>query len=79
LWSRLAWVKKWDPIFKITRAKRAGGMAQMVALLPRKCRTLSSNSDIKRKYIYREREETKKEDCTPNKQFVIIKIRTVKF
>jgi hypothetical protein len=31
------------PLSKITRAKRAGGMAQAVEHLPSKCDTLSSN------------------------------------
>jgi hypothetical protein len=30
LWSRLAWAKNRDPIFKITRGKMSGGMAQVV-------------------------------------------------
>jgi hypothetical protein len=29
------WAEKWDPISKITRAKKAGGMAQVVEWLPR--------------------------------------------
>jgi hypothetical protein len=29
-WSRQAWAEKWDPISKITRAKRAGGVAQVI-------------------------------------------------
>jgi hypothetical protein len=36
--------KKWDPIFKVTRAKRVEGMAQAVERLPSKCEALSSNS-----------------------------------
>jgi hypothetical protein len=35
--------KKRDPSSKITRAKRAGSMAQVVALLPTRCEALDSN------------------------------------
>jgi hypothetical protein len=34
LWYRLAWGKKQDPIYKITRAKRAEGMVQGVSRAP---------------------------------------------
>jgi hypothetical protein len=43
-WSRLAWAKSKIPISKITSAKRAGGIAQVVKCLPGKWETLSSNS-----------------------------------
>jgi hypothetical protein len=33
-----------DPMSKITRAKRVGGMAQSVQHLPSKCKALNSNS-----------------------------------
>jgi hypothetical protein len=50
LWSRPAQGKKQDPIFKITRAKRAGGMAQTAKHLPSKQDILSSeNSSLKNK------------------------------
>jgi hypothetical protein len=39
---RLAWTEKQDPILKITRAKRAGGVAQVVEYLPTKCESLIS-------------------------------------
>jgi hypothetical protein len=35
--------KKWDPFSKITRAKMAGGVAQVIEHLPSKCEVLSSN------------------------------------
>jgi hypothetical protein len=35
--------KKQDPVFKTTRAKTAGGMAQVVEHLPSMCKALSSN------------------------------------
>jgi hypothetical protein len=38
--------KKWDPISKIARAKRVGGMAQAVEHLPSKHEAPSSNSSI---------------------------------
>jgi hypothetical protein len=41
--------KKQDPISKVTRVKRAGGMAQAVEPLPHKCKTLSSNPSIAKK------------------------------
>jgi hypothetical protein len=34
-----------DSIIKITRAKRAGGMAEAVENLPRKCKAMNSNSN----------------------------------
>jgi hypothetical protein len=36
--------KKWDPISKITRAKKVGGMAQAAESLPSKHKALSPNS-----------------------------------
>jgi hypothetical protein len=42
---------KEDTISKITRAKRAGGMAQVVECLLSKCEALSSNSSIKKKNV----------------------------
>jgi hypothetical protein len=36
--------KKWDPVFKITRAKKAGGMTQAAECLPSKWKALSSKS-----------------------------------
>jgi hypothetical protein len=41
--------KKQDLISKITRAKRSGGMAQVVEHLPSKCETLSSNPSTGKK------------------------------
>jgi hypothetical protein len=42
--------KKQVPISKITRVKRAGGIAQVVQCLPSQCETLSSNpNNIKNK------------------------------
>jgi hypothetical protein len=38
-----------DPIQEVTKAKRAGGMAQVVEQLPRKCKTLSSNPSTNKK------------------------------
>jgi hypothetical protein len=35
--------KKQDPIWKVTKAKKAGGVAQVLELLPSKCEALSSN------------------------------------
>jgi hypothetical protein len=35
--------KKWDAISKITRAKKARGVAQMIECLPSKCEEPSSN------------------------------------
>jgi hypothetical protein len=40
-WSRMTWEKKQDS--KATRAKRAGGMTQVVESLSHKCKALSSN------------------------------------
>jgi hypothetical protein len=37
-WSMPTWTKKWDPVSKITRAKRIGGIAQAVEYLPSKCK-----------------------------------------
>jgi hypothetical protein len=39
--------RKWDPISKITRAKREEGMAQALKHLPRKHKALSLNSTRK--------------------------------
>jgi hypothetical protein len=44
LWSRLASAKSKTLSPKITRAKRAGGMAQAVEHLSSKCQALSSNT-----------------------------------
>jgi hypothetical protein len=41
--------KKQDPISKITRAKRAGAVAQVVECLPCNCEGLSSNLSDKKK------------------------------
>jgi hypothetical protein len=41
--------KKWDPISQVTRAKRFGGVDQIVECLPCKYETLSSNSTITKK------------------------------
>jgi hypothetical protein len=40
---RAAWVKSETPVSKITSAKRAGNMAQVVELLPHKHKALNSN------------------------------------
>jgi ribosomal protein L31 len=47
--SRLTWAKKRDPIFKITRAKRTGGVTQAVELQPSKHKALSSNPSTPKK------------------------------
>jgi hypothetical protein len=54
LWSRTAWAIKQDPISKITRVKRAGGIAEAVESLPSKWESLSSNSRTakKQKLVY---------------------------
>jgi hypothetical protein len=44
-----------DHISKITKAKRAEGVAQVVQCLPSKCKALSSNPDC-------QKEKKKKED-----------------
>jgi hypothetical protein len=44
--------KKQDPISKITRAKTAGGMAQVVERLPSNYKTLSSNQQQQNHPIY---------------------------
>jgi hypothetical protein len=51
--SVLGWsqAKSEDPISKITKVKRAGGMAQMVESLPSKCMALSSNTSTVKKYL----------------------------
>jgi hypothetical protein len=53
---RSVWAKKLDPIRKITKAKRAGGMAQMVEHLPSKSEALNSNpssaSQLPPKHMY---------------------------
>jgi hypothetical protein len=43
--------KKQDSISKITRAKSAGGMAEVVEHLSSKCKTLSSNSSTTKNKI----------------------------
>jgi hypothetical protein len=48
--------KKRDSISKITRAKRAGDVAQVVEHLPNKCKASSSNANNKDKKKKRERE-----------------------
>jgi hypothetical protein len=45
----LAWVEKQDPIFKITRAKRGRGVAEVVVRLSFKCEALSSNPSTAKK------------------------------
>jgi hypothetical protein len=40
---RSAWAEKQDPISKIIREKRAGGMAQVIECLPSNTESLSSN------------------------------------
>jgi hypothetical protein len=42
---------KRDPISKITKTKRAGGVAQVVECLPTKCKALSSKSKKKKKKV----------------------------
>jgi hypothetical protein len=42
--NRLAWAKKQDTISKMTRAKRAGVVAQVVEHLPCKHKAMNSNS-----------------------------------
>jgi hypothetical protein len=49
--------KKRDPISKITRAKRAGGVAQVVEPLPSKCKALSSNPKTKKKKKKKKKEK----------------------
>jgi hypothetical protein len=44
--------KKQDPISKITRAKKAGGVAQAVEHLPSKCKTLSSKPSIAKTFFF---------------------------
>jgi hypothetical protein len=45
-----AWAKSETlPIFKITRAKRTGGLSEAVESLPRKHKALSSNPSIAKK------------------------------
>jgi hypothetical protein len=39
----------WDPIWKIIKAKRAGGVVQVTEHLPRKCKALSSKTPIPQK------------------------------
>jgi hypothetical protein len=41
--------KKQDPISKITREKRAGGLAQMANCLPSKHKALNSNPNMTKK------------------------------
>jgi hypothetical protein len=51
--TRPVWGKKEDPISKITRAKRAGGVAQEVQQLLASAEALSSNpGTTKNIYIY---------------------------
>jgi hypothetical protein len=46
---QVGWSRKQDPISKINRAKRAGGMVQVVEHLPRKLKVLSSKSRTTKK------------------------------
>jgi hypothetical protein len=46
IWVQASMDKKLDPVFKITRAKRAGGVAQVVMCLPPHWEALSSNPTI---------------------------------
>jgi hypothetical protein len=43
--------EKWDPISKITRTKRIGGMARVIEHLPSKCEALSSNPSMAKIYL----------------------------
>jgi hypothetical protein len=43
--------KKGDPVSKITRVKRAGGMAKVVEYLSSKCEVLSSNPSTTKKTL----------------------------
>jgi hypothetical protein len=45
----LVQTKMQDTILKITKAKRTGGMAQVVDHLPSRCKVLSSNSRMTKK------------------------------
>jgi hypothetical protein len=49
--------KKQDPSSKITKAKRAGGIAQAVERLSNKCEVLSSNPSITKKREGKEEEK----------------------
>jgi hypothetical protein len=52
--------KTLSPTTKITRAKRAKGMAQAVGCLPSKCKALSSHhSTAKKKKLQRDRKNIK--------------------
>jgi hypothetical protein len=59
--SRLAWAKR-DPIFKITGAKRAGGVAEEVERLSSKSEALSSKPQDQQKRRDRERETHRERD-----------------
>jgi hypothetical protein len=49
LWSRAAWAKKQNLIFKVARVKRAGSVDQAVEHLPSKYEALSSNPNTANK------------------------------
>jgi hypothetical protein len=53
--------KKQDPISEITWTKRAGGRAQVVELLPKNCKALSSNSTAT------QNKQANKAECTSTK------------
>jgi hypothetical protein len=62
MWSRAAQAKMQDPTQKITNAKRAGDMAQVVERLSRvlsKHKALSSNSSTTKRNEYRNRKRRK--------------------
>jgi hypothetical protein len=46
---RLAWEKAQDPIWKKTKSKRSGFVAEVVESLPSKCKALSSNPSTTKK------------------------------
>jgi hypothetical protein len=62
-WSRPAWAKSETLYSKITKAKRAGGVAQAAEYLPHKCQALSTNPTITKK---RERETEINAHVFPN-------------
>jgi hypothetical protein len=54
LWSRPSQAKKmWDHTWKITKAKRDGGMTQVVEHLPSKCKALSSTPSTAKNFLKR--------------------------
>jgi hypothetical protein len=62
--------KALDPIWKVTEAKKAESVAQVVACLPRKCEAPNSNSSTAKKESKKEKKEYP-EEClqtwnTPN-------------